>query len=132
MDEARLASIDLFSSLAKRERSEIASRADELDISEGTHLVREGEFTYEFFVIEEGEAEVLRGGEHVASLGPGDFLGEMGIVTRAPRNASVVARSPTRVLVMSEQDFRGIAQMFPSVADQIREAVRERCEPLVA
>jgi CRP/FNR family transcriptional regulator, cyclic AMP receptor protein len=132
MDEARLASIDLFSSLAKRERSEIASRADELDISEGTHLVREGEFAYEFFVIEEGEAEVLRGGEHVASLGPGDFLGEMGIVTRAPRNASVVARSPMRVLVMSEQDFRGIAQMFPSVADQIREAVRERCEPLVA
>jgi CRP/FNR family transcriptional regulator, cyclic AMP receptor protein len=132
MDEARLASIDLFSSLSKRERSEIASRADELDISEGTHLVREGEFAYEFFVIEEGEAEVLRGGEHVASLGPGDFLGEMGIVTRAPRNASVVARSPMRVLVMSEQDFRGIAQMFPSVADQIREAVRERCEPLVA
>ena len=132
MDEARLASIDLFSSLSKRERSEIASRADELDISEGTHLVREGEFAYEFFVIEEGEAEVLRGGEHVASLGPGDFLGEMGIVTRAPRNASVVARSPMRVLVMSEQDFRGIAQMFPSVADQIREAVRERLEPLVA
>jgi CRP/FNR family cyclic AMP-dependent transcriptional regulator len=132
MDEARLGSIDLFSSLSKRERSEIASRADELDISEGTHLVREGEFAYEFFVIEEGEAEVLRGGEHVASLGPGDFLGEMGIVTRAPRNASVVARSPMRVLVMSEQDFRGIAQMFPSVADQIREAVRERCEPLVA
>ena len=132
MDEARLASIDLFSSLAKRERSEIASRADELDISEGTHLVREGEFAYEFFVIEEGEAEVLRGGEHVASLGPGDFLGEMGIVTRAPRNASVVARSPMRVLVMGEQDFRGVAQMFPAVAEQIREAVRERLEPLVA
>jgi CRP/FNR family transcriptional regulator, cyclic AMP receptor protein len=132
MDEARLASIDLFSSLSKRERGEIASRADELDILEGTHLVREGEFAYEFFVIEEGEAEVLRGGEHVAWLGPGDFLGEMGIVTRAPRNASVVARSPMRVLVLSEQDFRGIAQMFPAVAEQIRAAVRERCVPLVA
>ena len=132
MNEARLASIDLFSSLSKRERSEIASRADELEISEGTHLVREGEFAYEFFVIEEGEAEVLRGGDHVATLGPGDFLGEMGIVTRAPRNASVVARSPMRVIVMSEQDFRGVAQMFPAVAEQIREAVRERSEPLVA
>jgi CRP/FNR family transcriptional regulator, cyclic AMP receptor protein len=132
MEEARLASIDLFSSLSKRERSEIASRADELEVSKGTHLVREGEFAYEFFVIEEGEAEVLRGGEHVATLGPGDFLGEMGIVTRAPRNASVVARSPMRVLVLSEQDFRGVAQMFPTVAEQIREAVRERCRPLVA
>ena len=132
MDERRLASIDLFSSLSKRERTEIANRADEIDVEEGTHLVREGEFAYEFFVIEDGEAEVLRGGEHVALLGPGDFLGEIGIVTRAPRNASVVARSPMRVLVMSEQDFRGIAQMFPSVAEQIREAVRERIEPLVA
>jgi CRP-like cAMP-binding protein len=132
MDESRLASIDLFSSLSRRERSEIAGRADEIEVDEGTHLVREGEFAYEFFVIEEGWAEVLRGGEHVADLGPGDFLGEIGIVTQAPRNASVVARSPMRVLVMSEQDFRGIARAFPAVAERIREAVRERSEPLVA
>jgi CRP/FNR family cyclic AMP-dependent transcriptional regulator len=132
MDESRLASIDLFSSLSRRERSEIAGRADEIEVDAGTHLVREGEFAYEFFVIEEGSAEVLRGGEHVADLEPGDFLGEMGIVTQAPRNASVVARSPMRVLVMSEQDFRGIARAFPAVAERIREAVRERCEPLVA
>ena len=131
MDESRLASIDLFSSLSKRERTEIASRADEIDVPEGTHLVREGEFAYEFFVIEDGSAEVLRDGQHVADLGPGDFLGEIGIVTRAPRNASVVAREPTRVIVLSEQDFRGVARSFPTVAEQIREAVRERSEPLV-
>jgi CRP-like cAMP-binding protein len=131
MDESRLASIDLFSSLSKRERTEIAGRADEIDVPEGTHLVREGEFAYEFFVIEDGSAEVLRDGQHVADLGPGDFLGEIGIVTRAPRNASVVAREPTRVMVLSEQDFRGVARSFPTVAEQIREAVRERSEPLV-
>ena len=131
MDESRLASIDLFSSLSKRERTEIASRADEIDVPEGTHLVREGEFAYEFFVIEDGSAEVLRDGQHVADLGPGDFLGEIGIVTRAPRNASVVAREPTRVMVLSEQDFRGVARSFPTVAEQIREAVRERSEPLL-
>jgi CRP/FNR family transcriptional regulator, cyclic AMP receptor protein len=130
MDESRLASIDLFSALSKRERSEIASRADEIDVSEGSHLVREGEFAYEFFVIEDGSAEVVRDGEHVAELGPGDFLGEMGIVTRSPRNASVVAREPMRVIVLSEQDFRGVARSFPSVAERIREAVRERLEPL--
>jgi CRP-like cAMP-binding protein len=131
MDESRLASIDLFSSLSKRERTEIAGRAEEIDVPEGTHLVREGEFAYEFFVIEDGSAEVLRDGQHVADLGPGDFLGEIGIVTRAPRNASVVAREPTRVMVLSEQDFRGVARSFPTVAEQIREAVRERSEPLV-
>jgi cAMP-dependent protein kinase regulator len=131
MDESRLASIDLFSALSKRERTEIASRADEIDVPEGAHLVREGEFAYEFFVIEDGSAEVVREGEHVADLGPGDFLGEMGIVTQAPRNASVVAREPLRVIVLSEQDFRGVARSFPSVAEHIREAVRERSEPLV-
>jgi CRP-like cAMP-binding protein len=131
MDESRLASIDLFSSLSKRERAEIASHADEIDVPEGTHLVREGEFAYEFFVIEDGAAEVLRDGQHIADLGPGDFLGEMGIVTQSPRNASVVAREPTRVMVLSEQDFRGVARSFPAVAEQIREAVRERSQPLV-
>ena len=131
MDESRLASIDLFSTLSKRERSEIARHADEIDVAEGAHLVREGEFAYEFFVIEDGSAEVVRDGEHVADLGPGDFLGEMGIVTQSPRNASVVAREPMRVIVLSEQDFRGVARSFPSVAEQIREAVRERSAPLV-
>jgi CRP/FNR family transcriptional regulator, cyclic AMP receptor protein len=131
MDESQLASIDLFSSLSKRERSEIANRADELQIAEGTNLVREGEFAYEFFIIQDGSAEVVRDGEHVADLGPGDFLGEMGIVTQSPRNASVVAREPMRVMVLTEQDFRGVARSFPSVAEQIKEAVRERCAPLV-
>jgi CRP/FNR family cyclic AMP-dependent transcriptional regulator len=131
MDESRLASIELFSSLSKRERSELATHADDIDVAEGTHLVREGEFAYEFFVIEDGSAEVLRDGEHVADLGPGDFLGEMGIVTGSPRNASVVARERTRVIVLSEQDFRGMARSFPGVAERIREAVRERSEPLV-
>jgi CRP/FNR family cyclic AMP-dependent transcriptional regulator len=131
MDESQLASIDLFSSLSRRERNEIATRADEIEVAEGTHLVREGEFAYEFFVIEEGSAEVMRDGEHVADLGPGDFLGEMGIVTRSPRNASVVAREQTRVMVLSEQDFRGVARSYPTVAERIREAVRERSEPLV-
>jgi CRP/FNR family cyclic AMP-dependent transcriptional regulator len=131
MDEAQLASIDLFSSLSRRERGEIANRAEEIEVSAGTHLVREGEFAYEFFVIEEGSAEVVRDGEHIADLGPGDFLGEMGIVTQSPRNASVVAREPTRVIVLSEQDFRGVARSFPTVAEQIREAVRERSGPLV-
>jgi CRP-like cAMP-binding protein len=131
MDESQLASIDLFSSLSRRERREIANRAEEIDVAAGSNLVREGEFAYEFFVIEEGSAEVLRDGEHIADLGPGDFLGEMGIVTKSPRNASVVAREPTRVLVLSEQDFRGVARSFPTVAEQIREAVRERSASLV-
>jgi CRP/FNR family cyclic AMP-dependent transcriptional regulator len=132
VDESRLALIDLFSSLSKRERREISQYADEIDVPEATQLVREGEFAYEFFVIEEGSAEVVRDGDHVADLGPGDFLGEMGIVGKTQRNASVVARSPMRVIVLSEQDFRGISRAFPDVGDRIRQAVEERYRSLVA
>jgi CRP/FNR family cyclic AMP-dependent transcriptional regulator len=131
MDESQLRSIALFASLSRGQRREVAQRADEVQIPEGTALVREGEFAYEFFVIEEGSAEVLRNGEHVADLGPGDFMGEMGIVGQAKRNASVVARSPMRAIVMSAQDFRGMSQTYPEVAEQIGEAVGERSRTLV-
>jgi CRP/FNR family cyclic AMP-dependent transcriptional regulator len=132
MDESRLASIELFSSLSKRERRQIAPHADEIDVPEGTQLLREGEFAYEFFVIEEGSAEVVRDGDHVADLGPGDFMGEMGIVGQTQRNASVVARSPLRVIVLTEQNFRGISRSFPDVAKRIQQAVEERCRTLAS
>ncbi|HKF79193.1 MAG TPA: cyclic nucleotide-binding domain-containing protein [Thermoleophilaceae bacterium] len=130
MDEARVKDLDLFSSLSRKERKELARHADELDFPEGKELVREGEFAYEFFVIESGRAEVVRGDEHVADLGPGDFLGEMGIVARATRNASVIARSPMTVMVMTEQAFRTMERSIPSVASRIREAVEERSRAL--
>jgi CRP/FNR family cyclic AMP-dependent transcriptional regulator len=122
--------LKLFSALSKRERQQVAKHADEVDVPEGRHLVREGEFAYEFFVIEAGRAEVVRDGEHVADLGPGDFLGEMGIVAQATRNASVIARSPMSVVVMTEQAFRGMERSIPAVAERIREAVEERSRAL--
>ena len=130
MDEARVKDLELFSALSKRERRQVAQHADEADVPEGRELVREGEFAYEFFVIESGRAEVVRDGRHVADLGPGDFLGEMGIVAQATRNASVIARSPMTVVVMTEQDFRGMERAMPSVADRIRQAVEERSRAL--
>jgi CRP-like cAMP-binding protein len=132
MDERKVELIGLFANLSRHERRQIASTADEVDVEEGRQLVREGEFAYEFFVIEDGTAEVLRDGEHVADLGPGDFLGEMGIVHKARRNASVVARSPMSLIVMTEQDFRGMKRAMPAVADRIQRAVQERSERLVS
>ncbi len=130
MDERRLKELDLFSGLSKRERKALAPHTDELDLPEGRELVREGEFAYEFFVIEAGRAEVVRDGQHVADLGPGDFLGEMGIVAHATRNASVIARSPITVVVMTEQDFRMMERSIPAVAERIRQAVEERSRAL--
>jgi CRP/FNR family transcriptional regulator, cyclic AMP receptor protein len=131
MDESSLRSVPLFDSLHSDERRTIAQHADEIDAPEGTELVRQGEFAYEFFVLEDGTAEVVRDGERVAELGPGDFLGEMGIVRHAVRNATVRTTSPARVIVMTEQAFRSMRALNPAVADRIEAAVEERCPGLL-
>src|ERR671916_536682 len=131
MDESTLRSIALFESLPADARKAIAQHADELDIPEGTELARQGDFAYEFFVLEDGTAEVLRDGEHIADLGPGDFLGEMGIVGRVVRNATVRTTSPARVIVMTEQAFRSMSRTSPDVASRIEAAVEQRCRALV-
>ena len=131
MDESSLRSIALFESLPAAARRVIAQHADEIDVAEGTELVRQGEFAYEFFVIEDGAAEVLRDGERIAELGPGDFLGEMGIVGKTVRNATVATTSPARVIVMTGQAFRSVASTNPEVASRIEAAVEERCRVLV-
>ena len=131
MDEKTLKSIPLFGSLSKSERQRVAACTDEIDLTEGKVLVHQGEFAYEFFVIEEGTAEVLRNDQHVADLHPGDFLGEMGAVSKAPRNATVVAQSPMRVAVMTARDLRRIDAEMPDVAQQIQNAISSRSEILV-
>jgi CRP/FNR family transcriptional regulator, cyclic AMP receptor protein len=132
MDLASLKGIPLFESLSTKELREVAQRADEIDLAEGAELVRQGEFAYEFFVLLEGSAEVVRDGDCIAVLGSGDFLGEMGILGGATRNASVTATSQVRALVMSEQEFRSMAAVLPNVADRIRAACDRRAKTLEA
>jgi CRP-like cAMP-binding protein len=93
--------------------------------------VSQGDFAYEFFVIVDGSAEVVRDGERVAELSPGDFLGEMGIVGKAVRNATVVTTSEADVIVMAERDFRSMARQSPDVASRIEAAVEERSRRIV-
>ena len=132
MDESELQSIPLFESLPRDARRVVAQHADEMEVPKGTELVRQGEFAYEFFIIESGGADVLRDGERIAELGPGDFLGEMGIVSKSVRNASVVTTIVSDVIVMTEQAFRSMSQSNPDIASRIQAAVEERCRALVA
>jgi CRP/FNR family transcriptional regulator, cyclic AMP receptor protein len=130
MDEARLRAIPLFAGLGKKERREVAKQGDEVEVERGRHLVREGEFAYEFFAIEEGTAEVRRGDQLLAELGPGDFFGEMGLIGNVTRNASVIAATPLRVMVLTGSAFRHIERELPAVSKQIRRAIEERCRQL--
>jgi CRP/FNR family transcriptional regulator, cyclic AMP receptor protein len=131
MEESELRSVPLFESLSSDQRRAIAPHADEIEVPEGTELVRQGEFAYEFFLIEDGTAEVTRDGERIAELGPGDFLGEMGIVGQAVRNATVVTTSPARVIVMTGQALRSMATTNPEVAERITAVVEERCRAML-
>jgi CRP-like cAMP-binding protein len=126
MDVKHLEGIALFEGLDHRQREEVARTADEIDVDAGKRLVSAGRFGYEFFVIENGTAEVLRGDEHIADLGPGDFFGEMAILSDTVRSADVVASSPMTAIVMTDSQFRTLAHRMPDVAEKIREACRAR------
>jgi CRP/FNR family transcriptional regulator, cyclic AMP receptor protein len=127
LDERHLKSIPLFANLSKKDLKDVARHADEVDVGEGKHLIDQGRSSYEFFAIEDGKAEVLRDGEHVADLGPGDFFGEMGLLADdRVRTASVIARTPMQVMVMTGPSFRRVAQEMPHVAASIEAAIKDR------
>jgi CRP-like cAMP-binding protein len=126
MDEKRVRSVPLFASLSKRGSRALAQQADEIDVPEGRRLAREGEFAFEFFVITDGTAEVTHDGEHVATLGPGDFFGEIGIVAAERRTADVVATSPMSLIVLTSRAFNSLRSASPSVCELIRAAIDER------
>lgn len=127
MDEQHLEGLPLFSCLEKGDLRRIAGLADEVDIREGEELLRQGDFAHEFMVVMEGSAEVVRDSQPVAEVGPGDFLGEIAALDRGQRNATVVATSPMRVVVMTDRDLRHIARDLPTVDKQLRDACREHC-----
>jgi CRP-like cAMP-binding protein len=127
MDERHLAGLPLFESLDKGDLRRIAALADEVDIRAGEELLRQGDFAHEFMVIMDGSAEVVRDSEHVADIGPGDFLGEIAALDHGQRNATVVASGPMRVLVMTDRDLRHIARDMPTVDAQLRDSAREHC-----
>ena len=128
MDVSRLQGIRLFSGLSKKELEKLAQWTDEISVGEGQELATEGRFAHEFFVIEDGSAEVLQGGERIAELGPGDFFGEIALLETERRTATVRATTPMEVIVMFARDFKRMERELPAVADRIRAAIRARLD----
>lgn len=126
MDPTRLKSIKLFQDVPDEALREVATFANEVSVEEGKHLVDEGDYSYEFMAIEEGTAKVLREGEEVAELGPGDFFGEAGLLERHRRNATVVAASPVRLITLTGWDLRRLEKSSPEAFEQIRETMESR------
>ena len=122
MDPQRLKAIPVFASLDDETLKGIATFATETSVPAGKHLVKEGDYAYEFMAIEEGEAEVTRNGEHVATLGPGDFFGEIGVLEKTLRTATVVATTPVRLVTLSHWDLKRVG----GAMEEIRATLEER------
>lgn len=126
MDAARLRTIKLFESFSEDEIHEVSPFADEVSVPEGKVLVREGDYSYEFMGIEEGTAEVTRNGSHVADLGPGDFFGEIGLLERGLRTATVTAKTPMRLITLTGWDMKRVEKAMPEAVERLRSIIEER------
>ena len=124
-----IADVPLFAGLSKRELAQVAAIADEIDFRAGRVLIREGDPGREFFVLLEGEAELSQRGQLLKKREPGDFFGEMALVSKRPRNATVTTTTPVRALVITERDFRSLLQRSPKIALKVLTAFVERLPP---
>jgi CRP-like cAMP-binding protein len=121
--------VPLFAKLSKKGLQEVASVADEIDFAEGKTLTKEGERGREFFVLLDGQAEVRQNDKRLRTLGKGDFLGEIALVTKLPRTATVTTTSPVRALVITDRDFSSLIKRSSVVGQGVLEALGERLAP---
>jgi CRP-like cAMP-binding protein len=126
MDEAKLREIPLFARLSRKQRRLLALRADEVDVPPGKLVCRKGESANEFYLIEQGKAKVVRDGQYLDELGPGDFFGEMGVLGGAPRNANVIALTPLTLMILSGPALKELEREEPQLARRIRATIEQR------
>lgn len=121
-----LKKVPLFAGCSKAELRELALVADELDLREGRTLVREGRPGREFFILLDGSVRVTRKGRKLSELGPGDWFGEIALLSDVPRTATVTATSPIRVLVVTGRSFQRVVQKMPAIALKVLETLAQR------
>ena len=126
MEAQRLKKIDVFSSLSDEELSELANFADETTVGKGEKLTKAGSHSYQLFAIEDGEVEVLRKDETVATLGPGEVVGEAGVVGRGLRNADVVAKSDVKAIFFTQDQVKKMRRDVPALDEKLDKILEER------
>ena len=126
MDALQLRRIALFSDADDDELHELGAFAESVEFSERAEIIREGDLSRALLAIEEGTVEVTRGGEHIASLGPGDIFGEAGVLNDAVRNATVTATSPLKLIIMGHLEVQRLKKNAPGIYTRIETLAEER------
>jgi CRP-like cAMP-binding protein len=120
--------LPLFELCSKRDLRRIAALAEERDVAAGTELIREGEPGTEFYVVVVGDVEVRRRGRRVARLGAGSFVGEIALLSRSPRTATVVATTPLHVLAIAGRDFVALLDSLPELWLKVARTLADRVD----
>jgi CRP/FNR family transcriptional regulator, cyclic AMP receptor protein len=128
--DEQLAAVPLFEGLSKKQLRRISSLMTRLELPAGKVLTREGEQGSEFFIVLEGEVEVRQGDQVVATRGPGEYVGEIALLDRRPRTATVVATTRVSVEVLSRREFRSLLVQAPELSEQILATVAQRLADL--
>jgi CRP-like cAMP-binding protein len=121
-----LAKVPMFSSLGHKELEEIAKLSTELPVKAGTKLITQGSAAREFFVIMQGEAEVERNGQVIATVGSGEVQGELSLLLDRPRTANVTAKSDMVILVVDRRSFNALLDDIPMIARKMLPIVAHR------
>jgi CRP/FNR family cyclic AMP-dependent transcriptional regulator len=121
-----LGEVPLFSACSKKDLHLVAKRAEDVRVDAGKVLVSEGAAGAEFFVIIEGNASVTRHSQQVATLGPGDFFGDLALLDRAPRNATITATTPMELVVLGQREFSGLIDEVPGFAAKLLAGLARR------
>jgi CRP/FNR family transcriptional regulator, cyclic AMP receptor protein len=116
----------LFEGLSRKELVQLARVTEDLEVPPGKALCKEGELGHEFFVIVEGKAEVTRKGKRVAARAGGDFVGEIALLEQTGRTATVTAKTPLRLFVLTRKDFRRLVNENPSVERKVLRGLARR------
>lgn len=121
-----LSGIWLFSACSGRELRLVRRALEEVTVPAGRVLVKEGDVGREFFFIVEGLATVRRGSRKIATLGPGDWFGELALLDRGPRSATVSSDSEMHLLVLGQREFNGVIEAVPTLAHKLLSALARR------
>lgn len=126
MDVEQLRRVELFSDADENDLAKLGASAESVEFSERAEIIREGDFSRALLAIVEGTAEVTRGGERIATLGPGDVFGEVGVLDDALRNATVTATSRLKLIIMDQLEVQSLRQEAPKLYARIEELAETR------